>query len=421
MVTIEPQASPARLGLDPKRLGYLDAHLQRYVDDGKFAGTLILVARHGEVAHFVPTGFSDLARRTPIKRDTIFRIYSMSKPITSIALMQLYERGLMQIDDPVEKYIPEFANLQVYSMGTYPNFITRRPDRAMTIRDLLSHQSGLTYGFLARTNVDAAYRELEVDAGGAPRTLRGMIEALANLPLEFSPGSRWNYSVATDVCGYLVEVISGKRFDDYLQANIFDPLGMIDTGFHVPAAKQSRLAANYSVNAAGTLRLESTGAVAPLNLVDDPPTSTYLQPPTYLSGGGGLASTATDYFRFAQALCNDGELDGVRIIGRKTLELMTSNHLPDGTDLMHHAEGRWAETTFKGIGFGLGFSVTLDPAQAQVSGTPGEFAWGGAASTAFWVDPIEDLVVVFMTQLMPSSQYNIRRELRSIVYSALTD
>ncbi|MCC6266147.1 MAG: beta-lactamase family protein [Dehalococcoidia bacterium] len=421
MVTAEPTLSPAELGLDAKRLSYLDAHLQRYVDEGRLAGTLVLVARRGEIGHFAAAGLADIARKTPMKRDTIFRIYSMSKPITSIALMQLYERGLMQIDDPVEKYIPEFAGLRVYTMGTHPAFMTRPTNRAMTVRDLLSHQSGLTYGFLARTNVDAAYRELEVDAGGKPRTLKGMIDALASLPLEFSPGESWNYSVATDVCGYLVDVISGQRFDDYLQANIFGPLGMVDTGFHVPAAKQPRLAANYSVSAAGTLRLESTGGIAPLNLVDDPATSTYLKPPTYLSGGGGLVSTATDYFRFAQALCNEGEFEGTRIIGRKTLELMTSNHLPGGADLMHHALGRWAETTFSGIGFGLGFSVTLDPAQAQISGTPGEFAWGGAASTAFWVDPIEGLVVVFMTQLMPSTQYNIRRELRSIVYSALTD
>ncbi len=420
MVTAEP-VSPAAVGLNTTRLRYLDQHLHGYVDAGKFAGTLVLVARQGQVAHFQPCGLADLERKTPMAHDTIFRIYSMSKPITSIALMQLYERGLVQIDDPVEKYIPEFANLRVYSMGAYPNFITRRTDRAMTVRDLLSHQSGLTYGFLARTNVDAAYREVEIDAGGKPRTLKGMIDALATLPLEFSPGESWNYSVATDVCGYLVEVISGQRFDDYLEQNIFSPLGMVDTGFHVPAHKKSRLAANYSVNAAGVLRLESTGGKAALNLVDDPTTSPYLKPPTYLSGGGGLVSTATDYWRFAQALCDGGELDGVRIIGRKTLELMTSNHLPDDKDLMHHALGRWAETTFNGIGFGLGFSVTMDPAQAQVSGTPGEFSWGGAASTTFWIDPIEELVVVFMTQLMPSSQYNIRRELRAIIYSALTD
>jgi CubicO group peptidase (beta-lactamase class C family) len=408
MVTAEP-VSPAELGFDRTRLGYIDAHLQKYVEETKLAGTLLLIARNGVIAHFEPHGFADRERRTPMTRDTLFRIYSMTKPITSIALMQLYERGLMQIDDPVEKYIPEFADLRVFSMGSYPDFVTRRPDRAMTIRDLLSHQSGLTYGFINRTNVDAAYRKLDIGGGSNGRTMKDMIRELAKLPLEFSPGDNWNYSVSTDVCGYLVEVISGQRFDEYLAEHVFQPLAMSDTFFSVPAEKAHRLAANYQAGADG------------LRLIDDPATSEYLKPQTMLSGGGGLVSTATDYFRFAQALCNDGELEGQRIIGRKTLELMTSNHLPGGTDLMHHALGRWAETTFSGIGFGLGFSVTLDPAQAQVSGTPGEFSWGGAASTTFWVDPLEDLVVVFMTQLMPSTQYNIRRELRAMVYAALTD
>jgi CubicO group peptidase (beta-lactamase class C family) len=408
MVTAEP-VSPAELGFDRTRLGYIDAHLQKYVEKEKLAGTLLLIARNGVIAHFEPHGFADRERRTPMTRDTLFRIYSMTKPITSIALMQMYERGLMQIDDPVEKYIPEFADLRVFSMGSYPDFVTRRPDRAMTIRDLLSHQSGLTYGFINRTNVDAAYRKLDIGGGSNGRTMKDMIRELAKLPLEFSPGDNWNYSVSTDVCGYLVEVISGQRFDEYLAEHVFQPLAMSDTFFSVPAEKAHRLAANYQAGADG------------LRLIDDPATSEYLKPQTMLSGGGGLVSTATDYFRFAQALCNDGELEGQRIIGRKTLELMTSNHLPGGTDLMHHALGRWAETTFSGIGFGLGFSVTLDPAQAQVSGTPGEFSWGGAASTTFWVDPLEDLVVVFMTQLMPSTQYNIRRELRAMVYAALTD
>ncbi|MEO8539821.1 MAG: serine hydrolase domain-containing protein [bacterium] len=408
-MVIADLVTPADLGFDSARLGYLDQHLQRYVDEGQLAGTLVLVSRHGGIAHFETTGMADCERAVPMAHDTIFRIYSMSKPITSIALMQLYERGLMQIDDPVEKFIPEFGDLRVHSQGSHPNFTTRRTDRAMTVRDLLSHQSGLTYGFVDRTPVDAAYRKLNVGAGTNGETLKDMVAAIAALPLEFSPGDHWNYSVSTDVCGYLVEVISGQRFDDYLQENIFGPLEMEDTGFHVPAAKAARLAANYGAGPDG------------LVLLDDPASSAYLKPPTLFSGGGGLVSTAGDYWRFAQALCDDGELDGVRIIGRKTLELMTNNHLPGGADLMNHALGRWAETTFSGIGFGLGFSVTLDPAQAQISGTPGEFSWGGAASTTFWVDPLEDLVVVFMTQLMPSTQYNIRRELRAIIYSALTD
>jgi CubicO group peptidase (beta-lactamase class C family) len=408
-MAIAETSAPTELGLDPTRLSYIDAHLKGYVDSGKMAGTLVLVARAGEIGHLSAYGLADRERNKPMARDTIFRIYSMSKPITSIALMQLYERGLFQVDDPVEKYIPEWSNQRVYVMGNGPAMVTKPVTRPMTVRDLLSHQSGLTYGFLERTNVDAMYRKNGIGQIETRGTLREMVEALAALPLEFSPGDAWNYSVSTDICGYLVEVISGQRFDDYLQANIFDPLGMADTGFHVPQAKAHRLAANYGVAPNG------------IRLIDDPATSTYLTPPTFLSGGGGLVSTIDDYLVFCQALVNGGEVNGTRIIGRKTLELMTSNHLPEGKDLAAHAMGRWAETTFSGIGFGLGFSVTLDPAKSQLSGTPGEFSWGGAASTVFWIDPIEDLVCIFMTQLMPSSHYNIRRELRAIVYSALAD
>jgi len=403
----EEVVSPAELGIDPTRLKYIDAHLQRYVDEGKFPGTLLLIARHGAIAHLSATGLADRERNVPVNDDTIFRIYSMSKPITSIALMQLFERGLLQLDDPVDRYIPEFSNLQVYVSGNDRDFVTRPADRKMTIRDLLSHQGGLSYGaFEGGTPVDAGYTRERVLGEG---TLADMVQKLGRLPLQFSPGDRWHYSVSTDVCGYLVEVISGLRFDDYLSRNIFEPLGMVDTGFFVPAEKRGRFAANYAYAATG------------MRLIDDPAASTYANPPSLFSGGGGLVSTISDYFRFAQALCDGGVIDGVRIIGPKTLDLMTSNHLPDNKDLMNHALGRWSETAFSGIGFGLGFSITMDPAKAQVPGTPGEFSWGGAASTTFWVDPIEDLVVILMTQLMPSSTYNIRRELRSMVYGALTD
>lgn len=406
---IEETTAPEDLGLDPTRLRYLDEHIQRYVDSGRLAGATAIVARAGSVGHVSVYGHADRERGVPMDLDTIFRIYSMTKPITSIALMQLYERGLVQIDDPVHRYIPEWENLRVYVMGSGPGMVTKPTSRPMTVRDLLSHQSGLTYGFLERTNVDALYRAKGIGQVETRGTLRDMIEALAALPLEFSPGDAWNYSVATDVCGYLVEVISGQRFDRYLQANIFDPLGMTDTGFHVPPEKAHRLAANYGVDGAG------------IRLIDDPAKSPYLSEPTFFSGGGGLVSTLQDYLVFCTTLINGGELGGERIIGSKTLELMTSNHLPEGKDLAAHAVGRWAESTFAGIGFGLGFSVTLDPAKSALSGTPGEYAWGGAASTAFWIDPMEELVFIFMTQLMPSSHYNIRRELRAIVYSALTD
>jgi CubicO group peptidase (beta-lactamase class C family) len=275
------------------------------------------------------------------------------------------------------------------------------------VRDLLSHQSGLTYGAFDTSPLDSAY------AARAPLSPRGtlddMVEKLSDLPLKFSPGTRWNYSVSTDVCGYLVQVISGQRLDDYFAEHITGPLGMVDTAFQVAPENVARFAANYSPSDDGGLKL-----------VDDPQASRYCGPQTFLSGGGGLTSTASDYWRFAQALAGGGELDGVRIIGRKTLELMTSNHLADGGDLSSVAFGAWSETTYDGVGFGLGFSVTLDPAKSQVAGSPGEFSWGGAASTAFFVDPAEELVFVFMTQLMPSSTYNIRREFRTIVYGSLT-
>jgi CubicO group peptidase (beta-lactamase class C family) len=353
----------------------------------------------------------DLERSKPMAEDTIFRIYSMSKPITSVALMMLYEHGHFQLDDPVHRFIPAWRDLGVYQMGNSSSgWATTPVERPMTVRDLLTHMSGLTYGFMARTNVDAAYRRIKVGREDAGGTLQDMVDKLAELPLEFSPGTRWNYSVSTDVCGHLVEVISGQRFDRYLRENIFDPLGMVDTGFTVPAESLERFAACYTRRRDKSLRLE-----------DDPETSIYAKEATFFSGGGGLVSTAADYLRFCSALARGGELDGTRLLGRKTLELMTSNHLPGGRDLSEMATGAFSETTYDGVGFGLGFSVTLDPVTAQVVGSPGEFAWGGAASTAFWIDPAEELVVIFMTQFMPSRTFNFRGQLKQLIYGAIID
>lgn len=289
---------------------------------------------------------------------------------------------------------------------------SRACERPVTIRDLLTHTSGLTYGFMESTPVDAGYRALGIGSFG--KTFRGdltdLVEELAGLPLEFSPGTAWNYSVATDVCGRLVEILSGERFDDYLRRNLFEPLAMSDTGFHVPEEKLSRFAACY-MRGPGKKTL----------LMDDPRKSTYLRPPKLLAGGGGLVSTAADYLRFCRMLLGGGRLDGVRILSRKTLELMTQNHLPEGKDLTRASIGMFAETAMRGTGFGLGFAVTLDPAAAGNAGSVGTYAWGGAASTIFWIDPKEDLIVVFLTQLFPSRTFNFRGQLQAIVYGAIDD
>ncbi|HEY4909680.1 MAG TPA: serine hydrolase domain-containing protein [Methylomirabilota bacterium] len=402
---------PEEVGLSSSRLARIGDHMKRYIDAGKIAGTLTLVARRGQVAYLEPLGHLEIERRRPVTRDAIWRIYSMTKPITSVGLMMLYEEGRFQLDDPVHRFIPAWRDLRVFVGGNYPTFKTAPVERAMTIRDLLSHTSGLTYGFMERTNVDAAYRKLGVaDQTRSGYALQDMVDTLAELPLEFSPGTRWNYSVATDVLGHLIEVMSGQKLDAYLRTRVLEPLGMRDTGFVLEEQQSARFAANYERQGDGSLKL-----------IDDPEQSHYRRR-SFFSGGGGLLSTAPDYFRFTAMLQNMGELDGVRLLGRKTVELMTMNHLPGGQDLTDLAQaGMFTETAYAGVGFGLGFSVAQSPVRAQILGSPGEFAWGGAASTAFWIDPVEDLIVIFMTQLMPSSSYPLRRELRVLTYAALVD
>ncbi len=410
-------ASEGLTGLSAERLGRIDEHFnRRYVEPRKIAGAMTLVARRGEVAFRSAVGMMDLEREKPMQEDTIFRIYSMTKPITSVALMTLYEEGQFQLSDPVYRFIPEWRDQRVFVSGNHPMFMTTPVERAMTVRDLMSHQSGLTYGFSNRTNVDAAYRKLGIggiedgESDPVEYTLRDLVKQLATVPLEFSPGTRWNYSVSTDVLGYLVEVISGQPFDQYVQERVLDPLGMVDSGFSVPEDQVDRFAANYN-----------RGPDKQLKLGDDPATSSFLRPPSFVSGGGGMVSTADDYWRFCQMLLNDGELDGERIIGPKTIELMTINHLAGDKDLTEMASGGFSETANDGIGFGLGFAVVMDVAQTQVSGSVGEYYWGGAASTIFWNDPSEELSVVFMTQLMPSGTFNFRGQLKQLVYSSIVD
>lgn len=401
-------ARPETVGLSSTRLENIDTFVQRkYIDTGRMPGALTMVWRRGEIAHFSAIGMADVERKKQLAEDTIFRIYSMTKPITSVALMMLVEQGLIALDDPVHRFIPEWKDLGVYNGGFMETFRTKRPDRPMLIVDLLRHTSGLTYGFQQSTNVDAAYRKEKIGEIEKHGTLDEMVAKLAKLPLEFSPGAAWNYSVSTDILGYIVGKVSGVKFEDFLRAKIFKPLSMSDTGFHVQAGGENRFAACYSVSPKGGMDLQ-----------DDPAKSPYLQPPALVSGGGGLVSTASDYLKFCRMMINGGSLDGVQILSPKTVELMTKNHLPDNKDLPALSRSLFSEVAYNGIGFGLGFSVTMDPVKTMIPGSVGEYSWGGAASTSFWIDPKEELIAIFMTQLLPSSIYPIRRELRTMVYSA---
>ena len=397
-------------GISVEALQRLDRHLlERYIEPEKIAGCLTLISRRGELAHLSALGMMDRERGAPMAADTIFRIYSMTKPITSAALMMLFERGAFQLSDPVARFIPQWRDLRVLTGGEYPDYATTAAERPMTMRDLLSHQSGLTYGFMEGP-LEAGYFKHGVYQAGAMRgrDLQSMIDRLAELPLKFSPGDNWNYGVSTDVCGYLVQEISGQRFDEYLREQIFEPLGMSDTGFHVPAGHQHRLAANYERGPDKQLRAIGTFGAAD-----------YLEEQTFFSGGGGLVSTAQDYQRFCQMLLNGGELDGARILGPKTIELMTMNHLPDNDDLSARALGTWSETANDGVGFGLGFAVLLNLPRTQNVGSVGEYYWGGAASTIFWIDPAEELIVIFMTQFMPSGTFNFRGQIKQLLYPGL--
>ena len=391
-------------GFVADRLPRIARHIERYVDEGKLPGVLCLLSRGGEEAFFHAYGLRDVERGEPMRRDTVVRLYSMTKPIASVALMMLYEEGRFQLDDPVAKTIPDWRDLAVFDRGDAERYAVTPPDAPLAIKHLLTHTSGLTYGFMNQHPVDAMYRAAEVTGG----TLDDMAKKLAAIPLKFSPGARWSYGVSTDVCGYLVERFSGRPLDEFVRERIAAPLGMSDSGFHVRAEALQRFAACYRHVPPGSYQLQ-----------DDPARSRYRQRPTFLSGGGGMVGTIDDYHRFARMLLGKGALDGRRLLGRKTVEYMASNHLPGNCDLAAMGQPVFSETSYEGVGFGLGFSVVVDPAAANVLGSPGEFAWGGAASTYFWIDPVEEVIAVFLTQLLPSSTYPIRRELKTLVYQAL--
>ncbi len=411
---IRAEVEPADVGLDPERLRRIDRHLARYVDDGRLPGWLITVSRHGRLAHVSCYGSRDLEAGLPVEPDTLWRIYSMTKPLTSVAAMMLYEEGLLELTDPVSSFIPSFGGVRVYAGGSDLRPVTAPATEPVRIWHLLTHTAGLTYGFHRVHPVDALYRAAGFEWGTPPGVdLAQACDIWAGMPLLFQPGAEWNYSVATDVLGRVVEVVSGSSLDEFLAARILRPLGMTDTVFHVGDGDATRLAALYTRGVDGkAARLESLG-------------SAILQRPAMLSGGGGLASTAADYHRFTQMLLPGagspaGELDGTRLLSPRTVAYMGRNHIPGGLDLETFGRPLYAEFPFRGVGFGLGFAVVIDPVRGKVDCSEGELSWGGGASTAFWIDPEEELAVSFFTQLLPSSAYRIRPQLRQLVYQALT-
>jgi len=390
------------LAFDPVRLARIGRHFDaRYIAPGKLAGVDIAVWRGGALAWRHVNGFADAERGRRLGEDAIWRIYSMTKPITSVAFMTLVEDGKVDLGDPVTRYIPSWSRLRT---------LAGEPAAPMRVIDLLRHTSGLTYGFQENDDADAAYRAARIGEPDGPATLADFVEVLADLPLVFQPGGEaWNYSVSTDVVGHLIEVIAGEGLDDFLTTRILRPLGMDDTGFHVPADRASRLTACYETLADGGRAVQ-----------DDPATSPFLKPPTFLSGGGGLLSTTSDVLRFCRMILGRGALDGQRLIAPKTLDLMAANHIPGGRDIAEvSTPSMFSEAGYAGVGFGLGFATTTNVARTLMPGSAGDLFWGGMASTYFWVDPVEDMAVVQMAQMIPSSLYPIRRELRTLVYSSL--
>lgn len=410
-MSIEREVDPARVGFDPRRLATIDSHFARYVDDGRLAGWQAVVTRHGQVAHASTYGLRDKEAGLPVTPDTLWRVFSMTKPLTSVAAMMLWEEGRFELTDPISRWLPEFANPRVYEKGSWSDPRTVPAVEDIRVWHLMTHTAGLTYGFLNTSVVDTLYRqagyELMPPAG---LDLAAASQGLARFPLLFQPGTKWGYSVATDILGRLVEVVSGQSLDTFFTERILEPLGMTDTMWFADGTDAERLAALYG-------RHPGTGLAARLDVIGD----VALRKPEFLSGGGGLVSSAYDYHRFTQMLLGGGELDGTRLLGNRTVRFMTTNHLPGGAELGALSTGGFAETTFDGIGFGLGFAVVLDPRAAKVPSSVGTFYWGGAASTAFFVDPVERLTAMFFTQLLPSAAHPIRPQLRQLIYSALVD
>ena len=414
--------TPETVGISTERLTRVKEWLINQVSFDRVAGASVIIARHGKVALWETTGMSDKEQGKPFEKDTIVRLYSMTKPVTTLAAMMLFEEGHFQMDDPVEKFLPIFADTRVWVGGDSGIENTKPQEQSMTVLNLMTHTSGLTYNFHHGNVVDEHYRQPGMLTQSSEYNLEEWISRLAKLPLIFQPGSRWNYSVSTDILGRLVEIWSGMSLQKFFQERIFYPLGMVDCGFHVKPAENHRFAALYdAVGSAGLGQSNAGRKPKGIALRESSTDSVFLEPAAFFSGGGGLIGTMQDYARFCQMLLNRGQLDGKRLLGRKTVDYMRLNHLPENRDMAAMGQAVWSETTYEGIGFGLGWAVVIDPVKAQMMTSVGEHHWGGAASTFFWIDPDEDLYVIYLSQLLPSSAYPIRRELRSLVYQTLVD
>ena len=403
---------PSEVGLDPQRLARISEHFAKYVDDGRLPGWHIAVSRGGKLAYNTSYGHADVENNKPITDDTIYRIYSMTKPICAVAALILWEEGKFEMHDQVKWFIPSFADQKVFRSGTLTAPRFDPVVEPMELWHLFSHTAGLTYGFVYSNPVDQMYRNAGFE-WGVPKdaSLADICDLLAGLPLMFQPGSEWAYSMSIDVLGRVVEVLSGMTLGEFMKKRIFEPLGMTDTAFHCPADKADRLAALYVPNPADNRRRIRSDAMGAGALVEQKADL----------GGGGLVSSMSDYMKFAEMLRGGGELNGVRVLSPRTVQFMASNHLPNNADLTAFGRPLFTETAFDGVGFGLGVSVTLDPIAAKVPGSAGDYGWGGAASTNFTVDPKEDLVYTIMTQLLPSSSWPLRPQLKQLVHQALVD
>jgi CubicO group peptidase (beta-lactamase class C family) len=402
------EVAPEEVGLDPRRLARLDAYLDGFVANGRHKGSLLVVTRGGRIAHVSHRGQRDAEAGLPVEPDTIWRIYSMTKPITSVAAMMLYEEGALSLFDPVAKFIPSFEDLRVYRHGMAAAPVTVRAAEPMLVWHLLTHTSGLTYGFQQANAVDEAYRAAGFFLDPPPEhDLASACDVWAGLPLLFEPGAEWNYSVSTDVVGRIVEVVSGQSLADFFAERIFEPLGMTDTGFSVSDADRPRMTALYAHDAASATAVPYPG----VDVIS-------AQRPKLLAGGHGLASTAADYHRFTQMLLRRGELDGARLLAPRTVDLMTANHLPGNATLTEFGRPLLDLACNEGYGFGLGLSPLVDPIAAKTLSVAGEYRWEGAAGTAFWVDPAADMTVLFFTQVLFGSD-DAWIGMRPLVYQAL--